>query len=167
MLGLIVNLKSNNCRMGGCMLRKLPDYPFSVMPVGGIQYIKKLSVPIGCLTLFCGNHNLRVLLHKPGGYRISRGADNHLYPCLLCLLKNLVNIGEIEDTFLPLQSTPGGLCNADYIHPGLFHHVKIFIYPAAGHILRVICRSKKQFIFLHNSSYISPVIITKRLLHKT
>jgi len=140
-MGLIINLVSDNGGMRSKVLHHLTDNPLAIKQVTGIGDIHILPDSISLLrTIGPHSQNLRISFRQPGGNRISGRTQNHLNTGSVHLIENPVHPGKLEIALLRLEQRPGRFTHPNHIHPRLLHQPDILIEPLRRHILMIIGR---------------------------
>ncbi len=149
MLGLIVGLVADHCRMAGDMADQLADHTLRMEQVGRAGDVHILARAILVWPGRCDRQDLRVFPDQPGRHGIGRCADDHFDAGLVHRFKDAVDRSEIEDAVLRFERAPGRLGDADRGDPGNQHHRDVLVESLVGHVFVVIGDAIAEFGLFH------------------
>ena len=159
-LGFVIDLVADHCRMVGNVGDQLADHAFTVETVGGIDDVHDLACAILAFTVRGDCEHARVKLDEPARHCVGRGAYDDVDARALCCVECAVNVSEVEYARLRFAGAPRGFGDANDVQPRFLHHPHVFIdaVDAFHHeVLVVICGTEKNVICLvttHGSSIV-------------
>ena len=165
-LGFVIDLIADHCRMVGNMGDQLADHALAVEAVGGVDDVHDLAGAVLAFTVRGNGEHAWIELDQPARHCVGWSADDDVDASALCRIERAVHISEVEYTRLRFAGAPRGFGNADDVQSRFLHHPHVFIdaVDAFHHeVFVVICGTEKNVICLV-TTHGSPIVFIDLLL---
>jgi len=143
--GFVIDLESDDRRVGGVAREDGTNDPFSVETERGVRDVDLLPQPPA--ERFPGRDvdvDLRVSALQPRRDRVGGGAEDHPDAVFLGHLQNRHDPLQVKDAVFWLPGRPHRLADADDGEPRGFHLVEVLAEPLGGLVLVVVGRTEKD-----------------------